>query len=80
VYSLGYVEGALWRLVVFAPAGPSGDEVPQLQRQVMGGGWEIAAQDDVLAHLVLRAYRRGRREEDRTPSHHGLLIPGSQGE
>jgi hypothetical protein len=76
VHVLGYVEGALWRLVVFPSTRAGGDEVPQLQRQVMGGGWEIAAQDDVLAHLVLRAYHRGRRQEDRT-LHHGLVIPGS---
>lgn len=79
VISLGYIEGAVWRLVVFPPSTRTGkaDEVPQLQRQVMGGQWEVVAHDDVLAHVAWQAYRRGRRAEGRTPKHSGLFIPGS---
>ena len=76
VIVLGYVEGALWRLVVFPPAGVKGHEVPQIQRQVLGGGWEAVAHDDLLAHLAWRAYRRGRRLDDHKPSHSGLVVPG----
>jgi hypothetical protein len=65
--------------VVFPGSGAKADEVPQLQRQAMGGSWEIVGQDDFLAHLAWRAYKRGRKLDDHRPSHSGLLIPGGEG-
>ena len=65
VIPLGYLEGALWRLVVYhpAPGNPRDDPLPEIHRQEPGRPqWDIVGHGDLLARLVYQAWRRGHEE------------------
>ncbi|MCZ7662279.1 MAG: hypothetical protein M5U22_04740 [Thermoleophilia bacterium] len=65
VIPLGYLEGALWRLVVHhpSPGTPKDEPVPEVHRQEQGHPhWDLVGRSDVLSRLVYQAWRRGREE------------------
>lgn len=76
IIALGYVEGALWRLVVHPPSpyADKQDPLPELQRQEAGHPhFDVVGRGDLLSRLVYQAWRRGQ-EREHGPSS-PLLIP-----
>ncbi len=76
IVHLGYVEGALWRLVLYPTGqGAQREMVPELQSQPTGHPhWDVVGRGDLLARLVYQAWRRGEENQPQKPRS-SLLIP-----